>query len=340
MAAVRIAEARPRIRSITPPEVVNTIVSIMKEKPEMRLLDIQAEAEARHGVRLTCTTVGNIMRKHGLRCGKGAGKLPEQEKVLTDGGQVSGRLRHKLFALNPALRERDRETAGPGERVCVTFLPVIIPEGKVYLHAAVDTWGAMAIAEIYREGTTKTAADFLCGRVLPFYLQEGVRLACIETGRNRVYHGGGADHEYGALLRSLGIRHEARTVTMPSMNGYMEKFRQAFVDGYVRARWQKCQHENPPEQPAGPAKALALMRKILATWISRYNREIPQQGYRNEGRTPLQFWTLSRLPSPSLVPRPPRTAAAGAETAWQGGGARRRDQAIRSLPDGRAPGNP
>ncbi|EIQ01914.1 integrase family protein, partial [Opitutaceae bacterium TAV1] len=183
------------------------------------------------------------------------------------------------------------ETAGPGERVCVTFFPVATPAGKVFAHVAVDTFGGMAVAEFYRKGTTEAAVDFLHGRVLPFYRREGFLMRAVETNRNTVYYGGGETHVCGVYLKLQGIRHEVRTVAMPAVNGFMEKFKQAFTSGFVQplrlGRWRGRGRESRPlTEPA--------LREELAKWLLHYNGEEPQEGYRNRGLTPRAFWQEGR----------------------------------------------
>ncbi|AHF91968.1 transposase ISSod13 [Opitutaceae bacterium TAV5] len=277
----------------TDPAVVATVVSIASEDPGLGYGKIRQRAQAAHGVRLAQATVANILRRHGVQCGRGAGRLPEMEAALLEGRPVSEWFYRKLLLANPALRERGRETAGPGERVCQTHFPVMTPgpESRVWVHAyvAVDTYGGMAMAELYGEGTTEAAVDFLHGRVLPFYGREGVKVACVETSRNRVYHGGGDAHVFGAYLRMQGIRHEVRAIAMPPMNGFMERFRQAFTSGFVQPllpglqRGDQCGADLTPE-------ALAGLREKLAEWLRHYNGEEPQEGYRNAGKTPRAFW--------------------------------------------------
>ncbi|EIP99560.1 integrase family protein [Opitutaceae bacterium TAV1] len=278
----------------TGPEVVATIVAIMRGNPDTTFREIQAQVKGRHGVRLTHATVGNIMRRHGLQCGRGSRRLREMEERLLAGKPVSGWFHNKLLEANPALRERERETAGPGERVCVTFFPVATPAGKVFAHVAVDTFGGMAVAEFYRKGTTEAAVDFLHGRVLPFYRREGFLMRAVETNRNTVYYGGGETHVCGVYLKLQGIGHEVRPVAMPAMNGFMEKFKQAFTSGFVQplrlGRWRGRGRESRPlTEPA-----LTGLREELAKWLFHYNGEEPQEGYRNAGRTPRACWQERR----------------------------------------------
>ncbi|EIP97339.1 integrase family protein [Opitutaceae bacterium TAV1] len=309
-AAPAAAEKSRGGRSVTPtaPVVVAALVSLVREAPELCHEEISARLEREYGVRLPKAAMARLLQRHGLRIEGvpgGSGRLAEMEAALLEGREVSKGYLVRLLATNPALKERERETGGPGERVCVAHVPVMKAgmRSRVWVHAhvAVDTYGGMAVAELYREATTDAAVDFLHERVLPFYRGEGVTLACVETSRSHVYSGDRREHfsgVYPQCLRVLGIRHEVRGRAEATMNGYMEKFGKALTGGFVEPLRQRRGRQARGYGLSLPAEALARLRGELAEWLRHYNEEMPQEDYRNAGLTPRAFWQKAGKHSP------------------------------------------
>ncbi|EIP97018.1 hypothetical protein OpiT1DRAFT_01445 [Opitutaceae bacterium TAV1] len=291
----------------TPPVVVAALVTLAREAPGLCDEEIIGRLEREYGVRLTKETVTRLLYRHGVRTAahrRRSERMRQAEARLVAGEPVPGWLCRKLLKANPALKERERETGGPGERVCVAHFPVFNPgvrskKGRVWVHVhmAVDTFGGMAVAEFYREATTDAAMTFLGERILPFYRGEGVTLACVETNRSQVYSGDRRTHlggPYPQCLRMLGVRHEVRGRMEPTVNGHMEKFVKAFTNGFVEPLRYWCGRKEGKYSPGLPVEALARLRGELAEWLRHYNEEEPQEGYRNAGLTPRAFWQGGR----------------------------------------------
>ncbi|EIP97288.1 integrase family protein [Opitutaceae bacterium TAV1] len=291
-----------------PPVVVEALVTLAREAPELSSEEISARLEREYGVRLAKATVTRLLYRHGVRTAahRRSERMRQAEASLLAGEPVSGWIYNKLLRANPALKERERETRGPGERVCVAQLPVRRPgagddrRSRAWVHMAVDMYGGMAMAEFYREATAAAAVAFLRERMVPFYEGEGVRLGCVETNRNHVYQGD-RHHECGLYpesLRALGIRHEVRGRQWPETNGFMERFREAFASGFVKPL-QLGLGQQGQGWPAGsgrtledamPEDAFYAAREKLAEWLRHYNGETPLEGYPNAGLTPRAFW--------------------------------------------------
>ncbi|MDR1281717.1 MAG: helix-turn-helix domain-containing protein [Opitutaceae bacterium] len=194
----------------------------------------------------------------------------------------------KLLVDNPALRERGRETQKPGERVCLFHSPVALPEGRLFLHATVDTFGGVATGEFYRDVTMATALGFLETVALPFYARNRRSISQVETGRTSTYCGY-IDNRFEAHVRQRhGIVQEIRSREMPPMNGHAERFFRIFESGFAEPRRQagalsvRCGRATQAE--------VCRLRGELAQWLARYNAETPLEGYRNAGLPPLRFW--------------------------------------------------
>ncbi|EIP96973.1 integrase family protein [Opitutaceae bacterium TAV1] len=298
-----------KVRRLLPtdPGVVAALVKLATEEPGLNLREITERMEREHGVKLLSPTVASLLQRHGVRTQadvREGEQFRQAEAALLAGKPVPEYLVRRAMKANPALRERERETRGPGERVCVAQLSVVRPgawgnkRGRVWVHThvAVDMYGGMAVAELYREATAGAAVAFLHERVLPFYRREGITLASVETSRGSAYYGGRcAEHMYGVYLASQGIRHEMRGRQWPEMNGFVERFREVFVSGFVkplRLRPRRGRPANSERALVTPMSESAFYgaRAKLAEWLRHYNEETPLDSYRNAGLTPRAFW--------------------------------------------------
>ncbi|RRJ94611.1 hypothetical protein Ga0100231_009895 [Opitutaceae bacterium TAV4] len=81
------------------------------------------------------------------------------------------------------------------------------------------------------------------------------------------------------------------------MNGSMVRFKQALASEWLLPLRVsrgllpgESREGRKPEAVGGGARRLEQLREHFAEWLEHYNREYALQGYRNNGKTPLEFW--------------------------------------------------
>ncbi|WP_052362210.1 hypothetical protein [Geminisphaera colitermitum] len=274
------------------PEVVSLVLELAKNKGCSCFTDIREAVHKRLGMRLSGTTVVNILVRHGARRGREIERMRMVERRLLAGEPVGANLKARALRFNPALLERGNEGTEPGEVLTQTMFPVepVAGREKWHVHAVVDTFGTLAFGWISEEASTDSAVECLHGQVLPWYARQGVRIRYIETSRQRIYYSGEMEHVYGAYLRLHSIGQRVIPKTKPSMNGFMARFKQVFTSdwllplrmngGVVSAGKKKPQGQNRRDE----------LNEHLTQWLHRYNNEMPLHGYRNDGKTPMEFW--------------------------------------------------
>ncbi|RRJ95555.1 transposase [Opitutaceae bacterium TAV4] len=283
------------------PEVAALAVELAKKSQKMKFTEIRDELTRRFGRKYSPTTVMNILTKHGVRRRRDVEKVLKVESKILEGGAVGPRMLARALKLNPVLWERGGAGEGrePGEVLAQTIFPVepVAGQGKWHMHAVVDTYGVVGFAELNEDATTEAAVSFLDRRVLPWYEERGVRVRRIQTTRQQIFSGWEGEHVYGVYLDLHGVEQQVIPVGRPSMNGSMARFKQVFTSEWLLPLRVnrgvppgQSRQGRKPDTPEGFARRLERLREHLAQWLEHYNREYALQGYRNNGKTPLEFW--------------------------------------------------
>ncbi|RRJ98680.1 hypothetical protein Ga0100230_010025 [Opitutaceae bacterium TAV3] len=283
------------------PEVAALAVKLAARPKKIKFKEIRDELTRRFGRELSTATVVNILTRHGVRGYCDMKRTLAMEERILEGEVLAPRTLAKALKLNPVLCERGGPGEGrePGEVLTQTIFPVepVAGEGKLQVHAVVDTYGVVGFAELYEDATTETAVSFLDKRVLPWYEERGVRVRRMQTSRLQVFSGCEGEHVYGVYLDLHGIEQQVIPVGRPSMNGSMARFKQVFTSEWLLPlRLNRgvppgeSRQGSKPDTPEGFARRLERLREYLAQWLDYYNREYLLHGYRNEGKTPMDFW--------------------------------------------------
>ncbi len=279
------------------PEVVALVLELAKNKGRTCFADIREKVNEQLGLRLSGTTVVNILVRHGVRRDSEAERMRVAEQRILAGEQVGENLRTRVLRFNPTLQERKNESSMPGELLAQAMFPVepVAGQEKWHVHAVVDTYGTLAFATLSEDASTDAAVEFLHTRVLPWYARQGRRIGSIETSRQRIYYSGDDTHVYRAYLRLHDIRQNVIPKVKSSMNGFMARFKQMFTSGWLLPlRMNNGVLPAPDQHQFQASNRLAELNAHLAQWLHRYNNEIPLQGYRNNGLTPMAFWRNAR----------------------------------------------
>ncbi|WP_052360821.1 hypothetical protein [Geminisphaera colitermitum] len=284
------------------PEVAALTVELAKRSEKLSVDEIRVGLEEGLGKVCSRTTVSSILAKHGVRKQRDRERALEVESRIVEGLEVGPRMLARALRLNAALGERGGSGEGnePGEVLTQTLFPIEPVEGKKrwHVHAVVDTYGVVGFAELHEDARMETAVELLDRRVLPWYAERGVRVGRMLTNRQRVFWGSESEHIYRVYLDLHGIEQQLIPVDRPTMNGSMVRFKQALTNEWLLPLRGVSRGLLPGESREGSkrdaveggAHRLEQLREHLAQWLEHYNREYPLQGYRNNGKAPLEFW--------------------------------------------------
>ncbi|RRJ96764.1 hypothetical protein Ga0100231_023610 [Opitutaceae bacterium TAV4] len=284
------------------PEVAALTVEMAKRSEKLSVDEIRVGLEEGLGKVCSRTTVSSMLAKHGVRRHRDRERALEVERRIVEGLEVGPRMLARALRLNAALGERGGSGEGnePGEVLTQTLFPIESVEGKKrwHVHAVVDTYGVVGFAELHEDARMETAVELLDRRVLPWYAERGVRVGRMLTNRQRVFWGSESEHIYRVYLDLHGIEQQLIPVDRPTMNGSMVRFKQALTNEWLLPLRGVSRGLLPGESREGSkrdaveggAHRLEQLREHLAQWLEHYNREYPLQGYRNNGKAPLEFW--------------------------------------------------
>ena len=72
------------------------------------------------------------------------------------------------------------------------------------------------------------------------------------------------------------IEHRKTKVKTPRTNGFVERFKRTVLDEFFRIAFRTKFYES-----------IEALQEDLDNWLKHYNTERPHQGYRNQGRRPI-----------------------------------------------------
>jgi len=260
----------------TPPDQVEHIVAISLEHPTWgcnKLCDILAL----EGIKISYPTIQNILNKHNMGT-RYERLLKLEEHSLTHQIELSPQQIAWIEKANPCFRERHIESNRPGEILSqdTFYVGVLKGVGRVYLHAVVDTYGSYAFGFLHTTKQPEAAVAVIHNDVLPFYQDKGLQVDAILTDNGREFCGKD-DHPYELYLELNDIEHRKTQVRRPQTNGFVERFNRTVLDEFFRIAFRKKLYES-----------VEVLQVDLDAWLVHYNTERPHQGYRNQGRCPVE----------------------------------------------------
>jgi len=260
----------------TPPEVVARVLALSADNPAwgcVRLAD-QLQLE---GISLSSPTVQTILIKHGQGT-KYERLLKLEERMATEPIQLTAEQVRLIEKANPCYRERHVESSRPGELIGqdTFYVGTFKGLGKLYMQAAVDTFGSYAFATLHTSKRPETAALLLHNEVLPFYADRKIKVDAVLTDNGREFCG--TDHHPFELYLTLNdIEHRKTRVRRPQTNGFVERFNRTILDEFFRTSLRDAVFDR-----------LDDLQARLDAWLVHYNHERPHRGYRNMGRRPIE----------------------------------------------------
>lgn len=259
----------------TPPEIEQRILEMSLEEPSWgcnRLSDtLKLE-----GIQISAITIQKILNRNEMgsrydRWLKLEAKVHEHAIELNS-SQVAFLEKH-----NPAFKERHIESDAPGELLCqdTFFVGHIKGVGKVYLHTVVDAYNSLAFGFLHPSKQPEAAAAVLHNDVLPFYHARSLTVKAVLTDNGREFCGKDS-HPYELYLELNDIEHRRTKVRHPQTNGFVERFQRTVLDEFFRKAFRTKFYES-----------VEALQGDLDKWLVYYNTERPHQGYRNQGKRPV-----------------------------------------------------
>ena len=260
----------------TPPEQVERILALSLEHPTWGCNKL-CDSLALEGIKISYPTIQNILNKHdmGTRYER---LLKLEERSLSHQIELSPQQVAWIEKANPCFRERHIESSRPGELLSqdTFYVGVLKGVGRVYLHAVVDTYGSYAFGFLHTTKQPEAALAVVYNDVLPFYQDKGLQVDAILTDNGREFCGKDT-HPYELYLELNDIEHRKTQVRRPQTNGFVERFKRTVLDEFFRIAFRKKLYES-----------VEALQVDLDAWLVHYNTERPHQGYRNQGRRPIE----------------------------------------------------
>ncbi len=146
----------------------------------------------------------------------------------------------------------------------------------MYLQAVVDTLSSYAFGLLATSKQPETAALLLHNEVLPFYREKEIEISALLTDNGREFCGT-ETHPYELYLALNEIEHRRTQVRRPQTNGFVERFNRTVLEEFFREVFREHFYES-----------VEALQQDLDRWLVYYNTERPHQGYRNQGRRPVE----------------------------------------------------
>lgn len=246
--------SRPRrLARSTSRDVVERVLALRHE----RLVAATIAAK----VRLPRSTVGAILRRHGLGRLK---SLQPPVPVVRYERSSAGELLHVDTKKLGVIR-------GLGHRVHGDRSVRWRGAGWEYVHVAVDDHSRLAYLEVLPDETAESCADFI-ERALGFYRRHGIRVERLLSDNGPGYR----SHVFNAICGRARVRHLYTRPYTPRTNGKAERMVQTLLREWAYAR---------------PYRSSSRRTAALRPWLAHYNRKRPHGGI---GLRP----PISRVPKP------------------------------------------
>lgn len=233
---------------------------------------------ANEGQRVSAITIQKILNARAL------GTKRQRWLALDTAGRLrsSGYTATQLAFLenqNPAVRERDQLPTRPGAQLVADTMLVATLSGRqrVYLHAIVDCFGALAFGGIGISKQPVSAITVLRDAALPFYRGLGLQIETVVTDQGREFCGS-RDHPYGRFLIGSGLTHRRLPASAAQSHGIMARFQATVLHEFVSERL------GAPE-----CATIDKVQSLFRDWLKDYNLHRPNLGFANFGRTPSEM---------------------------------------------------
>lgn len=270
---------KPRMPNVATPEQEAKILEMTRKNPSLSYVRISQELHLA-GDAIGPAMVRGVWERKGLlkRIARYLWldtEAAEGRAVMTE---AAIRAVRRLKRLNEA-SDQHVEAKRPGELLSqdLYFVGVIKGVGKIYLQSAVDCSCSVGFARLCLNKLPINSVALVHEKVLPFYDGLGVNVQAILTDCGREYCGRADQHVYELYLGAQSIEHRKTRPASPYTNGFAERFHQTLKNEFFAKAFREKWYTS-----------LEQLQADLDEFLVHYNERRPHQGYRCQGRTPIQ----------------------------------------------------
>lgn len=273
-----MSRKKPNEKNRVPEHVEEAVIALAIENPALGQLRASHELQQR-GIMVSSSGIRSIWLRHELETLKKRLKALEakvaQDGILLTEGQLAAleRLKEKREA------DGEIETEHPGYLGSqdTYYVGTIKGIGRIYQQTFIDTYSRVAMAKLYTDKSSITAADILNDKVLPWFSEHNIPLLRILTDRGTEYCGKIEHHAYQLYLAIENIDHTKTKVRHPQTNGICERFHRTIKEEFYDITFRKKIY-----------KTLDELQKDLESWLEKYNKIRPHSGRFCYGKTPFK----------------------------------------------------
>jgi transposase len=262
----------------TPAAITERILELSLEHPGWGCIRLSDSLKSQ-GINISSPTVQSILVKHTM--GNKNERLRKlEEKATYESLQLTEEQSALISKANPCFSERNHKLSNrPGELLAqdTIYLGFLPKTGKIYLQAAVDTYGSFAFGFIHSGKLPHCAVAVLHNDVLPFYKERGLTVNAILTNNSREYSGK-ANHHYELYLMLNDIEHRYTTVREPQTNSFVKRFAKTTLSEFFKKTFYEKTYQNTGDLQAD-----------FDSWLYYYNTERLHPGYPNLGNPPQKI---------------------------------------------------
>jgi len=273
-----LSRKKPNEKNRVPEHVEQAVVALAIENPALGQLRAANELQQR-GIIVSSSGVRSVWLRHELETFKKRlkaleAKVAQDGIILTEGQLVAlERLKEKREA------DGEIETEHPGYLGSqdTYYVGTIKGIGRIYQQTFIDTYSRVAMAKLYTDKSSITAADMLNDKVLPWFQEHELPLLRILTDRGTEYCGKIEHHAYQLYLAIENIDHSKTKVRHPQTNGICERFHRTMKEEFYDITFRKKIYND-----------LSELQSDVDLWLDKYNKIRPHSGRFCYGKTPFK----------------------------------------------------
>ncbi len=279
-----LSRKKPNEKNRVPEHVEQAVIELAIEDPSLGQYRA-ANALQQKGIIVSGSGIRSIWLRNDLETFKKRLKALEA-KSAQEGTLLT---ESQMIALEKAKKEKEAhgeiETECPGYLGAqdTYFVGTIKGIGRIYQQTFVDTYSKVAMAKLYTDKTSITAADMLNDKVIPWFNEQQVPLLRILTDRGTEYCGKIEHHAYQLYLAVENIDHSRTKARHPQTNGIVERLHRTMKHEFYDIAFRKKIYGT-----------LAELQLELEQWLYSYNHLRPHSGNYCYGKTPMKTFEDSK----------------------------------------------
>jgi transposase InsO family protein len=284
VALMDVCRKKPIVKNRVPDHVEQAVLKIATDQPALGQYRVANELQ-QQGIMVSGSGIRSIWIRHDLQTFKK--RLKALEALVAKEGIIL--TEEQLQALEHSRRAKEAhgeiESEHPGYLGSqdTYYVGHIKGIGRIYQQTFVDTYCRVAMAKLYTEKTSITAADMLNSTVIPFFESQDIPLLRILTDRGSEFCGRAEHHAYQLYLAIEDIDHSRTKAYSPQTNGICERFHKTMKNEFYDVVFRKKLY-----------RTLEELQTDVNEWLQKYNQFRPHSGKYCYGKTPMQTLSESK----------------------------------------------